>query len=198
MLGRHRADDSRAGWISGLGEHEGEAHPTRGGLRIGKPLPERRPEEPFDEQLEWERDGQYFHYLTKWMHALDQVSRSTRDPRFHLWARELADAAHAAFTRGSGGPGARGLVWKMSTDLSRALVPSMGQHDPLDGFLTCVQLETTAALLPGALPGPSLKPAIADFSRLLRTIDLRTADPLGIGGLLSDACRLAQLVERGA
>jgi hypothetical protein len=43
----------------------GAAHPTRGGLRIGKKLPERRPGEAFQERLEWERDGQYFHYLTK-------------------------------------------------------------------------------------------------------------------------------------
>jgi hypothetical protein len=40
-LGRHRPDDPRCGWISGLSsEEEGEFHPTRGGLRIGKPLPE--------------------------------------------------------------------------------------------------------------------------------------------------------------
>jgi len=65
VLGRYRADDTRAGWISGLGEREGEAHPTRGGLRIGKALPERGPGEPFDQGLEWDRDGQYFHYLTK-------------------------------------------------------------------------------------------------------------------------------------
>ena len=63
-LGRHRQDDPRTGWISGLGEREGKVHPTRGGLRIGKELPERRPDEPFDERLEWDRDGQYFHYLT--------------------------------------------------------------------------------------------------------------------------------------
>jgi len=70
VLGRYRADDTRTGWISGLGEREGEFHPTRGGLRIGKTLPERRPEEPLDQRPEWDRDGQYFHYLTKWMHAL--------------------------------------------------------------------------------------------------------------------------------
>jgi hypothetical protein len=34
-------------------------------LRIGKQLAERRPGERFDERLEWERDGQYFHYLTR-------------------------------------------------------------------------------------------------------------------------------------
>ncbi len=47
-----RPDDSRRGWISGLGEAEGERHPTLGGLRIGKELPERRAGEPFDERLD--------------------------------------------------------------------------------------------------------------------------------------------------
>src|SRR5436190_2055552 len=61
VLGRHRPDEPRTGWISGLAEREGQAHPTRGGLRIGKPLPERGADEPFDERLEWERDGQYLH-----------------------------------------------------------------------------------------------------------------------------------------
>ena len=73
-LGRHRADDRRKGWISGLDEKEGQAHPTAGGLRIGKRLPERRRDEPFDERLEWDRDGQYFHYLTKWMQALARAA----------------------------------------------------------------------------------------------------------------------------
>jgi hypothetical protein len=31
-LGRHRQDDPREGWISGLDEQAGEAHPIRGGL----------------------------------------------------------------------------------------------------------------------------------------------------------------------
>ena len=198
VLGRYRAGDPRTGWISGLGEGEGESHPTRGGLRIGKKLPERRPGEPFDKTLEWDRDGQYFHYLTKWMHALDQVSTSTQDPRFNVWARELADVAHASFTYGSGGPGGRRIVWKMSTDLSRPLVSSMGQHDPLDGLITCTQLETTASLLSSTSHGPSLKQAVTDFATIIQAIDIRTEDPLGLGGLLSDACRVAQLMARGA
>jgi hypothetical protein len=197
VLGRYRADDSRTGWISGLGDREGESHPTRGGLRIGKKLPERRSGERFDEGLEWDRDGQYFHYLTKWMHALDQVSSSTRDPRFNLWARELGEVAHASFTYGPDGPGSRRMVWKRSTDLSRPLVPSMGHHDPLDGLITCVQLETTASLLASAAGGPDLKPAVADFAAMLEGIDVRTDDPLGLGGLLSDAYRVAQLMARG-
>jgi hypothetical protein len=68
-LGRHRADEQRRGWISGLHEADGSSHPTAGGLRIGKKLPERTESEPYDPDLEWERDGQYLHYLTKWMHV---------------------------------------------------------------------------------------------------------------------------------
>jgi len=97
-LGRHRPDDVRQGWISGLAEKEGREHPTAGGLRIGKALPERRPDEPLDDRLEWDQDGQYFHYLTKWMHALHRASRVTGDANFKRMARELAYAAHARFT----------------------------------------------------------------------------------------------------
>ncbi len=32
VLGRHREDDPRRGWISGLDEQEGKLHPTIGGL----------------------------------------------------------------------------------------------------------------------------------------------------------------------
>ena len=60
-LGRHRDDDPRTGWISGLDEQEGKMHPAKGGLRIGKNMNERSPSDRFDENLEWERDGQYFH-----------------------------------------------------------------------------------------------------------------------------------------
>jgi hypothetical protein len=61
VLGRHREDDPRTGWISGLDEQEGMVHPTKGGLRIGKEMNERRPADPLDERLEWDRDGQYYH-----------------------------------------------------------------------------------------------------------------------------------------
>jgi hypothetical protein len=192
-LGRHRGDDSRTGWISGLGELAGAAHPTRGGLRIGKKLPERLPEEPFDEQLEWDRDGQYLHYLTKWMHALDQVARWTGERRFNLWARELAAAVFAGFSFRPREGGRLRLVWKMSVDLSRALVPSMGQHDSLDGFITCAQLRATASALPGGDAGPNLREEIAGFASMVEARHWATADPLGQGGLLMDAARVAQI-----
>jgi hypothetical protein len=191
VLGRHRTDDPRRGWISGLDDEQGKAHPTRGGLRIGKPLPERRPDEPIDERLEWDRDGQYFHYLTKWMHALDQVARSTGQPLFGAWARELAHAAHRAFTYAPGDGSSKRMYWKLSIDLSRPLVASMGQHDPLDGVVTYVQLEA------GGGEGPSLRDAIGDFTAMIEPRSLATADPLGIGGLLVDAYRIVQLEQQG-
>lgn len=185
-LGQHRPDDTRRGW---LGEAS-EAHPTRGGLRIGKPRPERGPDEPFDPRAEWDRDGQYFHYLTKWMHALDLMARATGEARYERWAHELAETAHEAFVvRGSGG--SRRMVWKMSIDLSRPLVPSMGQHDPLDGWVTYAQLEAGGG-------EPSLRDEIGAFRSMVSAGRLVTDDPLGLGGLLVDAYRVHQLREAGA
>jgi hypothetical protein len=133
ILGRHRPDDPREGWISGLSEAAGARHPTAGGLRIGKPAPERWPDEPHNPRTEWDRDGQYYHYLTKWMHALSRVWQVTGDETYHGWAVELGEAAHRGFL--VPGTGSKRLSWKMSIDLSRRLVPSTGLHDPLDGFL---------------------------------------------------------------
>ena len=197
-LGRHRPDDPRTVWISGLSETEGEARPTRGGLRIGKQLPERGPSEPFDERLEWDRDGQYFHYLTKWMHALDQTTRSTGRPVFNAWAEQLAKTAYAAFTYTPPWSLDRSMYWKMSIDLSRPLVPSMGQHDPLDGYITAVQLQTTASTMTESIPEPSIGSEANQFAAMIDRPALATADPLGIGGLLIDAARVEQLMGQRA
>jgi hypothetical protein len=187
VLGRHRPDDARRGWISGLAEDAGEVHPTAGGLRIGKPLPERDARQPADPALEWERDGQYFHYLTRWMHALDQFAHATGDAGAERWACELALAAHAAFHVRAGG--ANRLVWKMSIDLSRPLVSTMGHHDPLDGLITCLQLQARR----DPARDPDLSAQIRDMAAMVDGRDWRTDDPLGLGGLLADAWRLAQL-----
>lgn len=188
VLGRFRADDARSGWISGLAEAEGARHPTRGGLRIGKPLPERDPEEPPDPELEWEQDGQYYHYLTRWMHALDQYSGYSGHPDASRWACELAETAHAAFTYEAYPGGPKRMVWKMSVDLTRPLVASMGQHDPLDGLITYRQLR--AHREPG---GPTLDTESREMARIAAGRDWRTDDPLGLGGLLTDGYRLMQL-----
>ena len=113
MLGQYRNDDARHRWISGLDDEGGRHHPTAGGLRIGKPLKERDVDEPVDERLEWDRDGQYFHYLTKWMHALCQAAFFVGDaPR---WAVELGKVAFEKFARRSGSGEVVGVYWKMST-----------------------------------------------------------------------------------
>jgi hypothetical protein len=199
VLGRHRDDDSRSGWISGLGDADGEQHPTRGGLRIGKPQPERGTRESYDERSEWDRDGQYFHYLTRWMHALDQVARTTREPVFNTWARELSLAAFDAFTYQPTLPaGPRRMVWKMSIDLSRSLVPSMGQHDPLDGYISNLELQSTAAALRQTAGKSELEAETREYAAMLKRTGLTTADPLGLGGLLIDAWQLQQLMQQGA
>jgi len=195
VLGRHRGDDGRKGWLSGLAPLDAAEHPTQGGLRIGKPWPERMPGEPFDEQREWERDGQYFHYLTKWMHALDQAARATGQGHYNRWARELADAAHHAFVYAARDQ--KRMHWKMSIDLTRPLVASMGHHDPLDGLITSVQLAATARRFGAADAEPRLEAVIADFAAMIDPSRLATADPLGLGGLLVDAYRLAQLRREG-
>lgn len=194
VLGRHREDDSRCGWISGLDEQEGELHPTRGGLRIGKALAERGPDEPYDEHLEWERDGQYFHYLTKWMHALDCLARVTGDSVYNQWAVELARTAHARFSYAPWGGGPKRMYWKMSIDLSYPLVASMGQHDPLDGPITYQQLQATAVKLGDPHADIYLGKEIAEMTAMCEGLTWTTDDALGIGGLLSDAFRLAQLM----
>lgn len=196
VLGRHRGDDGRSGWLSGLAEHEGEAHPTRGGLRIGKPLPERRADEPFDERLEWERDGQYFHYLARWMHALTCLGRETGEPAYLRWGSELALTAYRRFTFVPRPGAPRRMVWKLSIDLSRPLVGAMGQHDPLDGLVTALELRAAAASL-GADPPVDLDTAIAEYRAMVAGSDLTTTDSLGIGGLLSAADTLTALAIEG-
>ncbi len=200
VLGRHRPDDERDGWLSGLPDDEGAEHPTAGGLRVGKPLPERGPDDPFDRQLEWERDGQYFHYLTKWVRALDRTADVagglTNGDRYHRWAVELGLVAFQRFGHGPGSVPSR-LYWKMSIDLSRPVVPSMGQHDPLDGYVTLSTLRDgsdRAAALDGTTAA-RLDGAIDALAGMVEDGDLATNDPLGTGSLLTDAWLLARITE---
>jgi hypothetical protein len=84
------------------------------------------------------------------------------------------------------------MVWKMSIDLSRPLVNSMGHHDPLDGLITCLELCTSKGLAESHQT--NLNVAISDFTQMCGQDRWATDDPLGIGGLLDDAVRLAQMV----
>ncbi len=188
ILGRHRPDDGRPGWISGLEEEKGAGHPTAGGLRIGKERPERGPDEEFEPEAEWDRDGQYFHYLTRWMYALNRAGRFTGEPDYHRWAEELAQAAFRGFTVRAPEGFILRMYWKMSIDLSRPLVASMGRHDPLDGLLTFCQIRADGAA--GGLDRP-----IGELSEFCRRLEWTTVDPLGLGGLLTDVVRAVRLKE---
>jgi len=197
ILGRHRDDDPRTGWISDLPLLEGEQHPTAGGMRIGKSLPEREIAEPYNEQREWDRDGQYYHYLTKWMHALSRVSEVTRNPDFIAWAIELAHTAHSKFTYLPPAGGRKRIYWKMSIDLTRPLVHSMGQYDPLDGLVTYNELHLTATRDFRQLVQPSLVQEIYEMTEICQGIHMATDDPLGIGGLLVNASGIIQMMIQG-
>jgi hypothetical protein len=197
VLGRHRKDDVRFGWISGLDEKQGMLHPTKGGLRIGKELNERKLDDPFDESLEWDRDGQYYHYLTKWMHALNQVSRVTGDIKYNIWAIELAKAAHEGFTYTPSFDGPKCMYWKMSIDLTYPLISSMGQHDPIDGLITYHQLQAAVVEKSNELKAPDLNAEITDMEMICKGKNWTTGDPLGIGGLLTNAFITGQLIASG-
>jgi len=195
VLGKHRVDGGRGGWISGLPDAEGARRPTAGGLRIGKALPERAADAPVDERLEWERDGQYFHYLTQWMRALARLAVVSRDPRWSDHAVELARAAANAFIHRSTRDGPWRVHWKMSIDLARPLVASVGQHDPLDGLLAFARVRLVHHALrmqPAALDEP--------IERLRtvcgRTESFGTVDPLGLGCLLLMAEEWLDLAAR--
>lgn len=185
VLGRHRLDDPRTGWLSGLPEAEGARHPTCGGLRIGKPMPERLPSEPRDDHLEWDRDGQYWHYLTKWMDALYRAAVVLGDATYHRYAVGLAEATFPRFLRAEGG----GLAWKMSIDLSRPQVTGVSLHDALDGYVTF------RCLARGDWP-TALSSETRSLWWLVEDEAWATGDPLGLGGLLLDAGRVALLSDR--
>jgi hypothetical protein len=186
ILGSHREDDPRTGPLSDGAD--GAAHPTAGGLRIGKPRAERGPHERFDERAEWDRDGQYFHYLTKWMDALVRASVTLDEPEYLRQAVALAEGVVPRFVlrEPSGRP--RGVAWKMSIDLSRPLVPATSPHDALDGYVTLREIETQA----GGDGPPVLAETLRDLTEGHRWL---TADPLGLGGLLLDAARLLVCCE---
>jgi hypothetical protein len=111
---------------------------------------------------------------------------------------ELAKTAHDRFTYAPSTGGQKRMYWKMSIDLSYPLVHSMGHHDPLDGFITYAQLQDTANRAFQKAPPCDLRAEIADMARICRGKTWATDDTLGIGGLLSDAHRVAQLMSTGS
>jgi len=139
-LGRERIDStsssSSSSSSSNLPKRLGEStddHPLRGGLRIGKVHSEGHSD----------GDGQYFHYLTKWAFALNRMSVARSDKRYNDWAIDLIKAIHPRFVYRSTSGRLR-MVWKMSIDLSHPAVPSEGNLDPYDGYVTYRIVQETA------------------------------------------------------
>ena len=161
ILGRTRDGKHR---LPGATEQE----PLGGGLRIGK-----------EEESGPDGDGQYHHYLTMWMFALNRLSMATGDPSFNRQAISLAKAIHPHFflDRTSDRPH---MVWKVAMDLSRPLVASEGNLDPMDGYIVFRMLQASAQKHGD---GPVLDEEIADYRRVMARKGRHSIsrDPLDLG-----------------
>ena len=67
----------------------------------------------------------------------------------------------------------------------------------LDGYVTYCELEAAGNDLEDS-PSLDLKEAISEMAGICRKISLPTSDPLGIGGLMFDGSRIAQLMMKGS
>lgn len=146
-----------------------DSNPLGGGLRIGKM-----------EEFGSDGDGQYHHYLTLWMFALNRMSVATGDPKFNEQGIALAKAIHGAFFMNRASERAR-MVWKMDMELNKALVGSEGNLDPIDGFVVFRLLQAAAGARGG--DGEVLKEEIEDYARVMRRKGEHfvSADPLDLG-----------------
>ncbi|KAL4871522.1 hypothetical protein BDV12DRAFT_194285 [Aspergillus spectabilis] len=148
-----------------------ESNPLGGGLRIGK----------LDEGGS-DGDGQYHHYLTLWMFALNRMSLASKDSKYNNLAVALAKAIHPHFflNRTPGNDRIIRMVWKMDVNLSTALVGSEGNLDPIDGFVVFRLLQAAAQQYG---EGEILKDEIEDYARVMRRKGEHfvTSDPLDLG-----------------
>ncbi len=124
------------------------------------------------------------------MHALCRAASITGDSKYTRWAGELAHRSFEAFVRRWVSGEVAGVTWKMSTDLLRSLVPAMGKHDALDGLITFWEIQQAMHDRTA-----NLNQAIETLHPLCLHADWTTDDPLGLGGLLFDSYRLAQLLR---
>ncbi|KAK9371653.1 uncharacterized protein V1513DRAFT_454995 [Lipomyces chichibuensis] len=136
-----------------------------GGLRIGK-IDAEGPD----------GDGQYHHYLTLWMFALNRVSVAAEDRIYNDQAISLARAIHPHFFLRRKTPNPR-MVWKISTDMSRPLVASQGHLDATTGYVVFQLLQATAN------EGPILGEEISDYKRVMDLTETRyeSNDTLDLG-----------------
>ncbi|KAM6501905.1 hypothetical protein JOM56_001882 [Amanita muscaria] len=161
VLGRTRDGKSRLPGAT-------DENPLAGGLRIGK----------IDEYGQ-DGDGQYHHYLTIWMFALNRLTMATGDPTYNRQAVALAKAIHPRFCINRATTQPR-MVWKVSMDLSKPLVLTEGNLDPIDGYVTFRLLQATA-MQHG--DGRVLEDEIADYRRVMerKGEHFVSNDPLDLG-----------------
>jgi hypothetical protein len=168
VLGRTRDGKN---WLPGASD----TNPVGGGLRIGK-----------DDEAGSDGDGQYHHYLTLWMFALNRLSMATNEQTYNDQAIALAKAVHPYFFVYREGPHPR-MVWKISMDRQHALVNYQGNLDPIDGLLVFRKLQAASD------NKTVLAEEIADYQRI---IDLKgkhfiSHDTLDLGMTLWSAHWLA-------
>ena len=140
-------------------------NPLGGGLRIGK-----------EDEHGPDADGQYHHYLTIWMFALNRMSLATGDVKFNNQAISLAKAIHPRFLHNQISSQPR-MYWKMTTDMSAPLVSGEGNTDPLNGYAVFRLLQQTSP------DKTALQDEINDYKRILdrRVKHVVTQDSLDIG-----------------
>ncbi|KAI5307937.1 hypothetical protein KEM55_007000, partial [Ascosphaera atra] len=127
ILGRERDGSKRLGNAT-------DEKPLRCGLRIGK-VDESGPD----------GDGQYLHYLTVWMFALNRTSVATGDSKWNSLAISMVKGVYKRFLNMRlASQGRVRTYWKMSTDLSKPLVTNMGMLDAFDMAACLVRLEACA------------------------------------------------------
>ncbi|KAM0264302.1 hypothetical protein ACHAQJ_000792 [Trichoderma viride] len=126
ILGRTRDGSKR---LDGATDEE----PLRGGLRIGK----------LDAKGS-DGDGQYHHYLTLWMFALNRLSIAAGEAEYNDLAIQLARSVHPRFLMHCLS-GDLSMVWKISIDMKNVLVQTEGHLDAATGYVVYKLLQSTAA-----------------------------------------------------
>lgn len=161
VLGRTRDGRSRLPGAT-------DTNPLGGGLRIGK-----------TDESGPDCDGQYHHYLTVWMFALNRMAKATGDIEYNRQAVALARAIHPRFFVDRAAKRPR-MIWKMSMDLSRPLVSSEGNLDPIDGYVVFRLLQASAK---EAGDGDVLTEEIDDYRRVMQRKGEHfvSQDPLDLG-----------------
>ncbi|KAF5718132.1 hypothetical protein FMUND_5424 [Fusarium mundagurra] len=145
VLGRTRGGVSRLPGAT-------DAEPLKGGLRIGK-----------ERATGSDGDGQYHHYLTLWMFALNRLSWAIHDPSFNDLAIQLAKAIHPKSCFQS--PSGLKMIWKILMDMDKVLVLTEGHLDAATGFVVFGMLQETA--VQQGRKDPLLKQEISEYEKLM-------------------------------